>query len=56
MYANFVTDILNTFTEPFSIWDCYIDDAVVGVVVISQVSVGLVLGLNGTLPVVDLGL
>ena len=51
-------DILNTFAEPFGIGDNYVDVKGVGVIVIAVilVSIGLVFGLNGTMPMVDLSL
>ena len=53
MYPNFIMHIPKTLIDLFSIRDNYVD---VVVVVISPVSIGLVLGLNDTMPVVDLGL
>ena len=56
VYSNLITKSLKTITEPLGIWDNYLDVMGVGVVVISPVSTGLVFGLIGTMPVVDLGL
>ena len=56
--SNFITDILKTFTEPFDIEENYVDVMGIGViaVVVILVSIGLVQGLNCTMPMVDLGL
>ena len=57
LYSNFITDILKTFIEPFGTGDNYVDVTDVSFIVAAiLVFIGLDLGLNGTLPVVDLGL